>query len=97
MKWDDLFGRVAGDLVSFVDDLWISGYMEEHAWDIPKQVAPIRFQDAPRKRRYFIWSLTQLLLQPLTYRFKTLHDQLYGKLEVGTIGSSLELCAVYVK
>ena len=39
---------------------------------------------------YFIWSLTQLLLQPLTFPFKIL----YGKFQAGTIGSSLELCAI---
>lgn len=39
MKWDSKFDQVAGDLVAFVDDLRISGYSEEHAWAIARQVA----------------------------------------------------------
>jgi hypothetical protein len=39
IKWDNKFGRVAGNLVAFVDDLRISGHSEEHAWSIARQVA----------------------------------------------------------
>jgi hypothetical protein len=55
MKWDSMFGRLAGDLIAFVDDLRISGYSEEHAWAIARLVASrlqyLGIQDAPRKRR----------------------------------------------
>jgi hypothetical protein len=54
MKWDDLFDRVAGDMVAFVDDCWTSGCSKEHAWAIARQVAPrlqcLGVQDAPRKQ-----------------------------------------------
>ena len=56
MKWGDLFDRVAGDLVTFLNDLRISGYSEEHAWAIARQEVASRLQylgiqDAPCKRR----------------------------------------------
>jgi hypothetical protein len=34
MKWDQLAGRIAKDICSFVDDLRVSGFSEEHAWAI---------------------------------------------------------------
>jgi hypothetical protein len=55
MKWDTRFDHVAGDVVAFVDDLRISGYSEEEAWAIARQVASrlqyLGIQDALRKRR----------------------------------------------
>jgi hypothetical protein len=55
MKWDDLVGNIAGDVVAFVDDLRASGHSVERAWAISRQVVArlqyLGLQDAPRKRR----------------------------------------------
>jgi hypothetical protein len=55
MKWDLDIDNIAGDLLTFVDDLRASGCDEETAWRIARQVASrlqyLGIQDAPRKRR----------------------------------------------
>jgi hypothetical protein len=55
MKWDQLAGKIAGDVIAFVDNLRVSGFSDEHAWSIARQVSSrlqyLGVQDAPRKRR----------------------------------------------
>jgi hypothetical protein len=55
MKWDDTVDQIAGDVITFVDDLRASGYSSENAWQVARQVASrlqyLGIQDAPRKRR----------------------------------------------
>ena len=55
MKMNDLVDRIAGDVVTFVDDLRGSGYDMENAWQVARQIASrlqyLGIQDAPRKRR----------------------------------------------
>ena len=54
-KWDEALEKIAGDVLSFVDDLRVSGFSEERAWQIARQVTSrlqyLGIQDAPRKRR----------------------------------------------
>ncbi|KAL7559567.1 hypothetical protein ACA910_009967 [Epithemia clementina (nom. ined.)] len=46
---------LAGDVVTFVDNLWATGYSVEHAWQVGRQIASrlqhLCIQDAPQKRR----------------------------------------------
>jgi hypothetical protein len=55
MKWDSRLGRIAGDVLAFVDDFRASGYSREAAWAVGHQLASrlqyLAIQDAPRKRR----------------------------------------------
>jgi hypothetical protein len=55
MKWNKLINNIAGDIVTFVDDLRLSGATEEQAWAIGRRVAStlqyLGVQDAPRKRK----------------------------------------------
>jgi hypothetical protein len=55
MKMNDLVDQIAGDVVTFVDDLRGSGYDMENAWQVVRQIAShlqyLGIQDAPRKRR----------------------------------------------
>ena len=55
MKWDDIAGRVAGDIRAYVDDLRAIGWSLEHAWQIARLIASrlqyLCIQDAARKRR----------------------------------------------
>lgn len=55
MKWNDIVDRLAGDIVTFVDDLRASGYDRENAWQVARQITSrlqyLGIQDAPRKRR----------------------------------------------
>ena len=37
MKWNSVIGNIAGDIVTFVDDLRVSGFDEETAWKIARQ------------------------------------------------------------
>ena len=54
-KWNGAVERVAGDVVTFVDDTRVCGYSKENAWQVVRRVASILqylgIQDAPRKRR----------------------------------------------
>ena len=55
MKWNDIASAIAGDVVTFVDDLRASGYSFENGWQVARQIASrlqyLGIQDAPRKRR----------------------------------------------
>lgn len=55
MKWNNIAEAIAGDVVTFVDDLRASGYSFENAWQVARQIASrfqyLGIQDAPRKRR----------------------------------------------
>lgn len=55
MKWNDKVDRLAGDVVTFVDDLRATGHDSANAWQVARQVASrleyLGIQDAPRKRR----------------------------------------------
>jgi hypothetical protein len=55
MKWDSSIGKIAGDIVAFVDDLRASGHSVEQTWAIGKQTVSrlqyLGLQDAPRKRK----------------------------------------------
>jgi hypothetical protein len=55
MKWNDSVGRIAGDIVSFVDDLRLTGYSLENSWAVSRYVLSrlqyLGIQDAARKRR----------------------------------------------
>ena len=54
-KWDERSKRIAGDLISYIDDLRAIGFSMEQAWLIARRVASylqyLRIQDAARKRR----------------------------------------------
>ena len=54
-KWDAVNARLAGDVLSYVDDLRVVGFSLEHAWLIARWVASrmqfLGIQDASRKRR----------------------------------------------
>ena len=54
-KWDGVNGRLAGDVLSYVDDLRVLGFSLEHAWLIARWFASrmqqLGIQDASRKRR----------------------------------------------
>jgi hypothetical protein len=55
MKWNDMVDRLAGDIITFVDDLRASGYDRENAWQVARQITSrlqyLGIQDAARKRR----------------------------------------------
>jgi hypothetical protein len=55
MKWNEIAGRIAGDIVGFVDDLRLTGFSIENAWAVARhilaQMQYLGIQDAPRKRR----------------------------------------------
>jgi len=55
MKWNDVVNRQAGNVIAYVDDLRITGWSMNHAWEIAHRVASrlqyLGIQDAPRKRR----------------------------------------------
>jgi hypothetical protein len=55
MKWNDLVDRLAGDILTFVDDLRAAGYDRENGWQVARQIAArlqfLGIQDAARKRR----------------------------------------------
>jgi hypothetical protein len=55
MKWDSPGLKIAGDMLTFVDDLQASGQPTEEAWSIARQVGSrlqyLGIQDAPCKRR----------------------------------------------
>ena len=55
MKWNDRVNRIAGDVITFVDDLRATGYDKENSWQVSRQVASrlqfLGVQDAPRKKR----------------------------------------------
>jgi hypothetical protein len=57
MKWNNAENQMAGDVVTFIDDLRATGYNSESAWQVARQVASrmqygyLDIQDAPRKRR----------------------------------------------
>jgi hypothetical protein len=55
MKWNDLVMRIAGDIITYIDDCRASGYNIENAWQVARRLASrlqwLGLQDAPRKRR----------------------------------------------
>ena len=54
-KWDEILRRIAGDLISYIDDLRSIGCSMEHAWSIARRVAShlqhLGILDAARKRQ----------------------------------------------
>lgn len=54
MKWNSRVQRIAGDGVTFVDDLRATGYDKENSWQVARQIAArlqyLGIQDAPRKK-----------------------------------------------
>ena len=38
-KWDEVNKKIAGDVISYIDDLWAIGHSTEEAWRIARQVA----------------------------------------------------------
>ncbi len=54
-KWNSQVGRIAGDVITYVDNLWASGYSLENSWQVSRQIASrfqyLGIQDAARKRR----------------------------------------------
>ena len=54
-KWNDIVDRLAGDIITFVDDLRASGYDRENGWQVARQIVArlqyLGIQDAARKRR----------------------------------------------
>ena len=54
-KWNEIAGKIAGDLRAYVDDLRAIGWSHEHAWQIARYIASrlqyLGIQDAARKRR----------------------------------------------
>jgi hypothetical protein len=55
MKWDSVHGRIAADLVAYIDDLRASGHSVEACWLIARYISArlqhLGIQDAARKRR----------------------------------------------
>ena len=55
MKWDSCLQCIAGDIISFVDDLRATGPTMEHAWQVARlagsRLQYLGCQDAARKRR----------------------------------------------
>lgn len=55
IKWDDLHNRLAGVVVTFVDDAQISGAKKEHTWQVGQRftqtIQHLGLQSAPRKIR----------------------------------------------
>ena len=53
-KYNSKVERLAGDLVSFIDNMWISGYSIEYCWQCARRIALILqylgIQEAARKR-----------------------------------------------
>jgi hypothetical protein len=54
-KWNSRVKRVAGEMVTFIDDSRGCGYSKENTWQIMRRIASVLqylgIQDAPRKRR----------------------------------------------
>ena len=54
-KWNDMMLRVAGEIVTFIDDMRACGYSKENTWQIMRRITSVLqylgIQDAPRKRR----------------------------------------------
>ena len=54
-KWNNLAQHIAGDVVTYIDDLRVSGYSMENSWQVGRQLASrfqyLGIQDAARKRR----------------------------------------------
>jgi hypothetical protein len=55
MKWRSTLGVVAGDVITFIDDVRITGYSKENCHEVHRQFASriqyLGMQDAPRKFR----------------------------------------------
>jgi hypothetical protein len=55
MKWNQAAKAIAGDVVTFVDDLRASGHSVDNSWQVSCQLGSwlqyLGIQDAPRKRR----------------------------------------------
>ena len=55
MKWNGDVERIAGDVLTYVDDVRASGYSMENAWQVSRQMGSrlqfLGIQDAARKRR----------------------------------------------
>jgi hypothetical protein len=55
MKWNEVANAIAGDVITFVDDIRISGFSKENCWAVHRQFASriqyLGMQDAPRKFR----------------------------------------------
>jgi hypothetical protein len=55
MKWNDRVDQLAGDVITFVEDLRATGHNSKSDWQVARQVASrlqyLGIQDAPRKRR----------------------------------------------
>jgi hypothetical protein len=55
MKWNDRVDKLAGDIITSVDDLRVSGFDRENAWQVARQIVArlqhLGIQDAARKRR----------------------------------------------
>ena len=54
-KWNKTANRIAGDILAYVDNLRVTGWSYEHAWQIARQTAArlqhLGIQDSVRKRR----------------------------------------------
>jgi hypothetical protein len=54
-KWNSVAKRVAGEIVTFIDDMRACGFSKENTWQILRRLTSILqylgIQDAPRKRR----------------------------------------------
>jgi hypothetical protein len=54
-KWNEGARRVAGEIVTFIDNMRAFGFSKENAWQIMRKITSILqylgIQDAPRKRR----------------------------------------------
>jgi hypothetical protein len=55
MKWNQAAKAIAGDVVTFIDDLRASGHWVENSWQVYRQLGSrlqyLGIHDAPRKRR----------------------------------------------
>jgi hypothetical protein len=87
MKWNDLVDRLAGDILTFVDDLRAAGYDQENAWRVARQITSrlqyLGIQDAARKRRPSsksggAWAGTIFLIA-LEAIFKTVSQEKWDK------------------
>jgi hypothetical protein len=54
IKWDRKSSSIAGDVVTFVDELRASGHSVENSWKVSRQLSSrmqyLGIQEAPRKR-----------------------------------------------
>jgi hypothetical protein len=54
-KWNSTAQRIAGEVVTFIDDSRGCGYSKEHTWQVMRRITSVLqylgIQDAPRKRR----------------------------------------------